>query len=387
MWPWLALAHAGTLDDALGAVEASKVLQPTDLELVRSKTRPPPQIPDITTAEAQVELAVRWGTLDGARSCQRFEEMHEVLRRSNFRVTRAAELRSEPLAFGNSPDLFASAVKARVEDLLGKPWTASRWPWTSESFVFSTRPAAYLLGTPSGGAMASSAEYCPIDALLELRDEVVAAGLGAETTYGGPPIEGDLSIADELEVTWAELQTRRPDGDLVGAQEHMVALLTRRNNSASAVRAAQRVQQGIERIRSWWADCSGHHCSAVLEVAAAARRGDRKVVVSSPVCDELAAGASAPPLSDALAKTVARGSASNADLKGPIGELAFGLYAMGCVVGEKAQFGSVDALRASVGAMPADCAPGPTGTTFELLARQRAGIIAGCVAAPWAAPP
>jgi hypothetical protein len=117
---WLGLASAGPLDDSLAAVDAQKQVQPGDLDRIRAGTRPPSLMEDVTTAEAQLELAVRWGTLEDARSCQRFQEMHEVLRRSGFEVVRPS-CASRPTPPSPDPRRHARPDRRRVRRVAAAP--------------------------------------------------------------------------------------------------------------------------------------------------------------------------------------------------------------------------------------------------------------------------
>lgn len=395
---WLvAAALAGPLDEALETIEQEKATRAEDgLALVRARTHPPSALPDIRTAEAQVELVLRWGATKSQRDCQRFEEMREVLRRSNHQIRRAPELvapvgpsaRLDRIRAGKSEDPMDDALEARVREITGAEWSG-RAPWTSEKWIFQDTDNFV-------NSMTHQALHCPPETLLQLRDEVVEAGIGHLSAITWKPAQpGDLTVADEIEVEWAELQAQRPDGSIVRAEAMMVDLLERRGSSERAVRAAQRVQSRISKVRASWNACSGHHCSDVLPILVAARKGDGTVLaLGSPVCAALVTTAAAPPVSEPLDRLVSERSASDSAMKGALGQLAHDLYAMGCVKGVPARFEDLEVLRAHVSALPADCPPPSSGTTTtsggeatRLLARARAAVLAGCAPAPWAGPP
>ncbi|MEQ1502262.1 MAG: hypothetical protein ABMB14_08520 [Myxococcota bacterium] len=384
----LGVAHAGPLDDALHAVDAQRSVQPATLDTIRATTRPPSALSDLSTPDAQIELSIRWGTLRDQADCQLFDEMHEVARRSSFRVTRAPAL-SRPASTGafwtSPPDPLDAAVRTGVERIVGAPWTATRWPFAGD--VFGRTPASFLVGTRA--SMAEAAQWCPSPSLLTLRDEVVAAGVGElpSNGYAVAAQPGELTIADALEVAWALIQTKRPDGDVPEAEALLVELLQRRGNSSAAVAASRNVQSGIADLQRSRLACSGHHCSEVLSILVAARAADPKVLsVADPTCATIAGAAALPPFAAPVDAILARRSASTHELEGPPGLLAYELYAMGCVTGEPPQFRSIDDVRAAVAAMPAACAPSSGTGLTDLLGRLRAGIVAGCVADPWLTP-
>jgi hypothetical protein len=281
-------------------------------------------------------------------------------------------------------------VLARYEALAGAPWPVEGPPASTR--VWSDLHS-YVLGLgASMDSMLQAARHCDPDVLLQLEAELAEAGLADEpASVLSAPAEdpGRLTFGDRLEVEWSVAQIWRPGGDVAGAQAKMVALLERRGGSKDAVGQASRVQRGLETLRGMWDVCSGRHCSEILPVLGAVHEADAETLrLSEPRCQEIV-GSVGPTGRAALQRLMDRREASNASLEGELGQLAFGLYSLGCVHGVPGRFEGLDPLRARVQSLPASCGspPPPAAGLVELLAFERKAILGGCTPRPWGSPP
>ncbi|MEQ1564475.1 MAG: hypothetical protein ABMA64_02470 [Myxococcota bacterium] len=376
MWCWTALAAASPLDDSLAAVRAGAASQDvTARATVIARTRPPSELAYPLGAADQVDLSLRWWAMDHEPSCRLFEEMHEALRRSRFAVAPAVPP-ARPDVFGFRANPYPAAMTARFAELTGAPPTWRVTP--NQSLIWSGLQDYVLL--PTDG-MVGGVEHCDARVLLDLRDELVAAGVADQPGF---PVIGDLphslTLGDRLEVVWSSEEIARGE-NIPAAEQAMADLLARRHQAEDAVREAGRVQAALASARKSWDLCGGRPCREGVHALLAVRDPEAWSLVDldRPEC----AGLVTPTDRPALDKVATGGPVTPA-----LGDLAFGLQAMGCVHGVPARYVDLAAVQRAVAELPASCSPAPAPDTLRaMLARIRSAIVTGCTPAPWPGPP